>query len=150
MAKKAVGKKKSTPAKKKAVKKVSATKEKRPKKNVFDDISNSALEVVATEQVEEQCEYAEIVDDALILKGEITIYKVALLKDWFTRAIHDPGVHKIDTHEVEEIDTAGFQLLLFFQKEKQEMGESVTLINASGCVKELLSLYRYSEQLVAA
>lgn len=72
------------------------------------------------------------------LTGDLTIYQVAELKprleNWLQQA--DPRL-EIDLAGVENIDTAGLQLLALLKRESQAQGKSLCLRNHSPAVQHL-------------
>jgi anti-anti-sigma regulatory factor len=73
----------------------------------------------------------------------MTIYGAAGLKgDLLAALIDQPEPPLIDLSEVAEIDTTGVQLLLLAARECAARGNTLSLRNPSGIVREALALLR--------
>lgn len=83
-------------------------------------------------------------NDVLSLKfsGEMTVYSAAKLKDILINELKSCSGIIMDLAEVDEADTAGFQLLLFLKREAGIMGKSFSITGLSGRFKSILTLYR--------
>jgi len=81
----------------------------------------------------------------LSIRGEMTIYGAALLKEpLFSAVRHESKACTIDLDEVSEFDTTGVQLLLMAQRDCVARGVKFTLANPSSVVRETLALLRLS------
>lgn len=79
----------------------------------------------------------------LVLRDNLTIYNAQSIKDQLLQALHatSHGV-ELDLTHVPEIDTAGVQLLLMFQRESQRLGRYGGIVSASPAVREALTFCR--------
>lgn len=75
----------------------------------------------------------------LTLSGPLTIYEVAEVKTTLKALPPTPDQLSVHLADVDEIDTAGLQLLLVLQK---WLGEQLHLIHHSEAVIELLDLFQ--------
>ncbi len=64
-------------------------------------------------------------------EGEMTIYTAAELKEKFDEAIEDPLELEIDLAKVNEIDSAGIQLLMLAKKSRQAKQYGLHLVALS-------------------
>jgi anti-anti-sigma factor len=78
----------------------------------------------------------------LKISGEMTIYHARELKTELLRAVNDHQKLEINLAEVNELDTAGFQLLVLAKREANKAEKSLHLVNHSESVREVLRLYR--------
>ena len=80
---------------------------------------------------------------ALVLAGELTIYSAAeariSLGEYLERK---PGLPELDLSGIEEVDTAGVQVLLWLKREALGRGEAFSLIRHSPMVVEVFDLLR--------
>lgn len=74
------------------------------------------------------------------LRGEMTIYNAAALKEKLAGVLDHPQRLEIDLSEVTEIDSAGIQLLMLARKECARRGRALTLGNPSDAVAEAFRL----------
>ena len=80
----------------------------------------------------------------VLLDGEITIYTVAELKSGLIPVLQAHDETEVDLGAVEEMDTAGLQLMLMV---KRCEGKKVRFINHSPAVLRLLELANSGSQL---
>ncbi|MDN6861065.1 STAS domain-containing protein [Pseudomonas sp. CAN2814] len=83
----------------------------------------------------------------LALAGNLTIYEMghasaALREAVLTARIEVADPWRLDLSAVEEIDTAGVQLLLSLRKQLQRHGAHLTLLNPSAAVRQIIDLLR--------
>ncbi|CAK0753556.1 phospholipid transport system transporter-binding protein [Gammaproteobacteria bacterium] len=76
----------------------------------------------------------------LRLEGDLTIYEAAALKTPLLAALEEEPTLEIDLSGVEELDTAGLQLLLLLKFEAQAGNRHVRFIQHSTAVREVLDL----------
>jgi anti-anti-sigma factor len=81
----------------------------------------------------------------LRLVGELTIYHVAELKPQLLMILQEKKIMEIDLSGIDEIDTAGIQLLMLIKKEADRSEKSLRLVAHSPAVLELMSLYDLAE-----
>jgi len=74
------------------------------------------------------------------LDGDITIYDATILKTELLTALNDGQILEFDLSGVEELDTAGLQLLLMLKAEAQAEGRQVRFVQHSSAVREVLDL----------
>lgn len=78
----------------------------------------------------------------LKLSGDLTIYCVAQAKGEISSALEKKPVLNLDLNGIEEIDTAGVQLLLWLKRQAEAGNGSLTLLHHSPSVVEVLDLLR--------
>jgi len=74
------------------------------------------------------------------LEGEITIYAATSLKNLLLDALKVSPTTEIDLSRVEELDTAGLQLLLLIKNEARVAGHQLRFIQHSPIVREVFDL----------
>lgn len=80
------------------------------------------------------------------IEGEMTIFTAAELGEKMTAVIGDARVLEINLSHVNEIDSAGVQLLMLAKKEREKQGYKLSLVDHSGVVVdafELMGLLAY-------
>ena len=77
----------------------------------------------------------------LAVDGAMTVYEAGESKGELLAALADGGGLEIDLAGVEEIDTAGLQLLVLTQREGRRTGKPVRLADPSAAVLEALDRY---------
>lgn len=77
----------------------------------------------------------------LTLAGEMTIYAAAELHGRLLAALDDCSALRIDLAAIEEIDSAGLQLLILARQHAAAAGKPLGLAALSRPVRELLELY---------
>lgn len=81
-------------------------------------------------------------EPCLRLKGEFTIYSVADAKGALSGALDQhPSLH-LNLAGVEELDTAGVQLLLWLKQEAERRGKALVLSAHSPAVVEVFDLLK--------
>jgi len=74
--------------------------------------------------------------NVLKVEGELTIYHVAEAKLRFREELAGPAL-EVDLAGVEELDTAGVQLLLWLKREGRSRGRAVPFANHSPAVLDV-------------
>lgn len=88
---------------------------------------------------------AEIMDEKqLSIDGELTISTVAETKTTLSTALDHPGNLVVDLGNVEELDTAGLQLMLAASRYG---GDRIRFVNHSAAVLQILALSNMGAQL---
>ena len=82
----------------------------------------------------------------LKLAGSATIYTVARLKSEIEESFTG-GALALDLEGLQEMDSAGIQLLLYFKNEGKRLGRNVALIKHSPVVLKVIDLYGLAAQL---
>lgn len=82
----------------------------------------------------------------LSVTGEMTIYAAEEMLQIFAPYWQEYKQFALDLSEVSEIDTAGIQLLLQFQRKAKQAEQSLQIFSCSQAVQDLLNLYRLSER----
>jgi len=85
----------------------------------------------------------------LSIVGELTIYRALELKPLILDEVAQRDRPSLDLSGVEEIDTAGVQLLLLAQREAHARGVELQLLSPSAAVREALELLWLSPRLDA-
>jgi anti-sigma B factor antagonist len=83
----------------------------------------------------------------LRLAGELTIYSASTART--SLAVHldaQPGPPTLDLADLEEIDTAGIQVLLWFKREARARGKVLPFVNHSPAVIEAFDLLRITDR----
>lgn len=81
----------------------------------------------------------------LAIQGEMTIYTALEQKQTLTEHLKHSKDLQLDLSGVEEIDSAGLQLLLFFKREAAEHGKKFSLTQHSQAVIEVFELLDLSK-----
>jgi anti-sigma B factor antagonist len=76
------------------------------------------------------------------LEGECTVYVVKELMSELMKEIEQAPQIQLNLSSVSDIDTAGFQLLIYLRREAERRGGRLTVSSMSGAVRSVLSLYR--------
>lgn len=76
----------------------------------------------------------------LKVSGELTIYGAAVLKVELLGYLAGARHLEINLAEVEELDSAGFQLLYLLKREAREAGKTLSLLAHSPATLEVLEL----------
>jgi anti-anti-sigma factor len=74
------------------------------------------------------------------IESEMTIYTAADLKESLCSVLDDPRELEINLNKVNEIDSAGIQLLMLAKKERAQHDRKTTLTAHSNAVLETLEL----------
>jgi anti-sigma B factor antagonist len=77
----------------------------------------------------------------LTVEGPMTIYEASENKNELLEALADGGGLEIDLSNVDEIDTAGLQLLVLTQREGRKAGKPVRFVAQSAALFEVLDRY---------
>jgi len=85
----------------------------------------------------------------LSIVGELTIYTAAEAKQELLECLTEYSDFHLRLDEVEEIDSAGFQVLALFTREARGQGKRVVGDACSAAVEDILALYRQEELLMA-
>ena len=83
----------------------------------------------------------------LSVKGDLTIYTAVACKQKLLEALSDSQIVEIDLSKVNEIDTAGVQVLLLAQREARQAGKNAAVTSPSAAVRAVLALYNLTAQL---
>lgn len=73
-------------------------------------------------------------------KGELTIYTAAQARREFAEALEAHADPEVDLARVEELDTAGVQVLLWARQEAVRRGRSLPFVDHSPAVVEVFDL----------
>lgn len=76
--------------------------------------------------------------------SDLTIYSAARLKKSLVDALNQPGPLELDLSEVEDMDTAGVQLLVALKREGQRRNREIRLVSHSPTVVAVLDLFSLS------
>lgn len=77
----------------------------------------------------------------LILDGPMTIYNANEIKAQLMNGLHAAPIVELDLSHVNEMDTAGFQLLVMAKRESQRQGHTLRIIAHSPAVREVIDFY---------
>lgn len=77
----------------------------------------------------------------LILDGPMTIYNAGEIKDQLMHALDSATVVELDLSHVNEMDTAGFQLLALAKKESLARDKALRIIAHSPAVQEVIEFF---------
>jgi len=77
----------------------------------------------------------------LIIEEDMTIYNAAAQKDQFLQALAACNELHLDLLKVNEMDSAGFQILLLTKREAIKANKTVRLTAHSKAVTEILDLF---------
>ena len=75
------------------------------------------------------------------MPNEMTIYNAEALRNNVLSALENPQDLHIDLNEVNEIDSAGVQLLIAMAKQCKTQNKTLTLINSSDATSDILKLF---------
>jgi ABC-type transporter Mla MlaB component len=78
----------------------------------------------------------------LTLIGEITIYSISRLKEILMKELSDFSGMVLNLAQVNEADTAAFQLLVFLKREAEITGKSFMIDEPGGRLKAVFDLYK--------
>jgi len=84
---------------------------------------------------------AEGADLRITVDGALTIYEALDAKSQLLEALARAGALEIDLSNVDEIDTAGLQLLVLTHREGHKAGKAVRLAGQSAALLEVLGRY---------
>ena len=82
------------------------------------------------------------------VEGALNIYTALDLKTQLLQALEQPGALHLDLHSVDDMDTAGMQLLVLAQRECERLGKSLVLQYPSESVMDVLLMYRMESAFV--
>ena len=88
-------------------------------------------------------------DGEYSLVGELCIFHAAEIKQCVLESLSTDDSLELDLSGVNEIDTAGVQLLLFVQREARRLGKTLNLVRPSELVSETLKLLNLEAALGA-
>ena len=77
----------------------------------------------------------------LILDGPMTIYNATDIKSQLVSGLQNATILELDLSHVNEMDTAGFQLLVMAKHESQKKGHTLRIIAHSPAVREVIDFY---------
>jgi anti-anti-sigma factor len=77
----------------------------------------------------------------LILDGPMTIYNANEIKAQLMNGLQAAPIVELDLSHVNEMDTAGFQLLVMAKRESQRQGHTLRIIAHSPAVREVIDFY---------
>lgn len=83
----------------------------------------------------------EVATRRLSLTGSLTIYEAAAAKDTLLGALAECQALELDLSQVEEMDSAGFQLLVLAKQEAARLDRRLNLVAHSACVREVLMFF---------
>lgn len=85
--------------------------------------------------------------ERLVLEGPLGIYNAQERKQQLMDALQSAGGLALDLSRVDEIDTAGVQLLILARRESRQQGKPLTLLSPSAAVRDVLSFYYLNDYL---
>lgn len=85
----------------------------------------------------------------LSISEELTIFVIDELKQSLSAEIEDYERFELSLNNVEEIDSAGIQLLLAFKNELNHQKKEFKLTSTSGAVQQLLKSYSIEDRFNA-
>ena len=84
---------------------------------------------------------------SLVFNEDMTIYVIEMLKQQISNEIEGYKVFELDLSGVEEIDSAGIQLLLALNNELKRLNKEFKISIMSASVTKLVQVYGLSERL---
>ncbi len=85
-----------------------------------------------------------------VINGEMTIYQAQEHKDALLKALRGGKQLEINLSDVDEFDSAGFQVLCLLKKEADRLEKEVKLVECSPAIVEILDLFGMNDNLVTA
>ena len=82
-----------------------------------------------------------LLTNRLYLVNNLTIYEAPQTKEQLLNALAQCQVLELDLAQVQEIDSAGFQLLVLAKREASSLGKSLKLVSHSPAVREVLDFF---------
>jgi len=82
----------------------------------------------------------------LSISGDMTIYAIADLKEAITPEITGQAIVDLNLSEVEEIDSAGIQLIMALRNHLIKANKTIQLTGTNGTVSKLLEVYGLSNE----
>jgi len=76
------------------------------------------------------------------LTGELNVYTAAQAREELQARLEKHKALELDLWGIEELDTAGIQVLLWAKREAREHGRSLPFVNHSPAVIEILDLLK--------
>ncbi len=77
----------------------------------------------------------------LILDGPMTIYNATEIKSQLMNGMANASIVELDLSHVNEMDTAGFQLLVMAKRESQRHGHTLRIVAHSQAVRDVIDFY---------
>lgn len=77
----------------------------------------------------------------LILDGPMTIYNAGEIKAQLMNGLANTSIVELDLSHVNEMDTAGFQLLVMAKRESQRHGHTLRITAHSQAVRDVIDFY---------
>jgi anti-anti-sigma factor len=77
----------------------------------------------------------------LILDGPMTIYNAGEIKTRLLNGLQSAQIIELDLSHVNEMDTAGFQLLVMAKRESQRLAHTLRIIAHSPAVRDVIDFY---------
>lgn len=77
----------------------------------------------------------------LALDGALCIYNALETKERLMTALHASDTLEVDLAGIEELDSAGFQLLVLLKRESLRLGHTLRLLNHSAAVRDVIVFY---------
>lgn len=77
----------------------------------------------------------------LVFDGPMTIYNANEIKAQLMNGLQAAPIVELDLSHVNEMDTAGFQLLVMAKRESQRQGHTLRIIAHSPAVREVIDFY---------
>ena len=77
----------------------------------------------------------------LILDGAMTIYNAGEIKEQLLAGLNAAPILELDLSHVNEMDTAGFQLLVMIKRESQRINRTVRIVAHSPAVQDVIEFF---------
>lgn len=77
----------------------------------------------------------------LILDGPMNIYTALEIKTQLMSGLKSASIVELDLSHVNEMDTAGFQLLVMAKRESQNQGHTLRITAHSQAVRDVIDFY---------
>jgi anti-sigma B factor antagonist len=77
----------------------------------------------------------------LILDGAMTIYNASEIKSQLLAGLNTASILELDLSHVNEMDTAGFQLLVMIKRESQRINRTVRIVAHSPAVQDVIEFF---------
>lgn len=77
----------------------------------------------------------------LILDGSMNIYNAQEIKGRLMDGLRAAPILELDLSHVNEVDTAGVQLLILVKRESQRLGHDLRIVAHSPAVREVIDFY---------
>jgi anti-sigma B factor antagonist len=74
--------------------------------------------------------------------GEMTIYSVVKLQKYFINELMNSQGIDINLSNINKIDTAGFQLILYLKREGERANKTISFLESNDKVKSIFNLYK--------